>query len=119
MAQSEYEDGRVLIYSLDRFLEVSRTDIKYEIPADFDVDEYFSAFYGVSCVNGTKAELVRLKVDAWQAKYFRSLPLHPSQQEMETTAGINLGLSDSSDKNRRAYIRSDQSLSHVRLFATP
>ena len=30
---------------------------------------------------------------------------------METTAGINLGLSDSSDKNRRAYIRSDQ-ISH-------
>ena len=85
LAQSEYEDGRVLVYSLDRFLEVSRTDIKYEIPADFDVDEYFSAFYGVSCVNGIKAELVRLKVDAWQAKYFRSLPLHPSQQEMETT----------------------------------
>lgn len=85
LAQSEYEDGRLLIYSLDRFLEVSRTDVKYEIPADFDVDEHFRSFYGVSCVNGTKPELVRLKVDAWQAKYFRSLPLHPSQQEMETT----------------------------------
>lgn len=85
LAKSEYEDGRLLIYSLDRFLEVSRTDVKYEIPADFDVDEHFRSFYGVSCVNGTKPELVRLKVDAWQAKYFRSLPLHPSQQEMETT----------------------------------
>lgn len=33
----------------------------------------------------TKADFVRLRVDAWQANYFRSLPLHRSQKEIEST----------------------------------
>lgn len=84
LAASEYPDGRLLIYSLDRFSKVERTDEKYEIPEDFDVEEYFRSYYGVSA-NGAKAEVVRLRVDAWQANYFRSLPLHHSQEEVEKT----------------------------------
>ena len=82
LAASEYPDGRLLIYSLDRFTEMVRTEEKYEIPEDFDVEEYFRSSYGVSSL-GREAELVRLRVDAWQANYFRSLPLHHSQQEVE------------------------------------
>ena len=82
LAASEYPDGRLLVYSLDRFTEMVRTEEKYEIPEDFDVEEYFRSSYGVSSL-GREAELVRLRVDAWQANYFRSLPLHHSQQEVE------------------------------------
>jgi predicted DNA-binding transcriptional regulator YafY len=82
LAASEYPDGRLLIYSLDRFIEMVRTEEKYDIPEDFDVEEYFRSSYGVSSL-GREAELVRLRVDAWQANYFRSLPLHHSQQEVE------------------------------------
>ena len=82
LAASEYPDGRLLVYSLDRFSAMERTEEKYEIPEDFDVEEYFRSSYGVSSL-GREAELVRLRVDAWQANYFRSLPLHHSQQEVE------------------------------------
>ena len=82
LAASEYPDGRLLIYSLDRFTEMVRTEEKYDIPEDFDVEEYFRSSYGVSSL-GREAELVRLRVDVWQANYFRSLPLHHSQQEVE------------------------------------
>ena len=85
LATSEYPDGRLLVYGLDRILEIERTDDSYTIPDDFSVDEYFGSYYGVAAPLGAKPELVRLKIDASQVKYFRSLPLHSSQREIETT----------------------------------
>jgi predicted DNA-binding transcriptional regulator YafY len=85
LAASEYPDGRLLVYGLDRILEIERTDDSYSIPDDFSVDEYFGSYYGVAAPLGAKPELVRLKIDASQVKYFRSLPLHSSQREIETT----------------------------------
>lgn len=85
LAESEYPDKRLLIYSLDRFTKMERTDKKYIIPENFDIEEHFYSFYGVSCANVAKADFVRLRVDAWQANYFRSLPLHHSQKEIEST----------------------------------
>lgn len=85
MASSEYPDGRLLVYGLDRILEIERTDDSYTIPDDFSVDEYFGSYFGVATPLGAKLELVRLKIDASQVKYFRSLPLHHSQREIEIT----------------------------------
>ena len=85
LAASEYPDGRLLVYSLDRFTEVERTDISYTIPADFDVNEHFRSFYGVSCISNAQPEIVQLRIDASQVKFFRTLPLHHSQEEIETT----------------------------------
>lgn len=85
LAASEYPDGRLLVYSLDRFSAMERTDEKYEIPEDFDIDEHFRLYYGVSGRLDAKAEIIRLRIDASQVKFFRTLPLHPSQTEIETT----------------------------------
>ena len=59
------------------------TEKSYSIPEDFDVAEYFRNSYGVTGLSG-KPELKRIKVAASQVPYFRSLPLHHSQQEEET-----------------------------------
>ena len=58
--------------------------VPYEIPEGFDVADYFRSSYGVTGVNA-EPELVRLKVAASQVKYFRTLPLHHTQDEVETT----------------------------------
>lgn len=84
LAESDYPDGRLLVYALDRFESMERTDISYSIPESFDVEEYFQSSYGVTGV-GQKPELIHLKVVASQVKYFRTLPLHRSQAEDETT----------------------------------
>lgn len=84
LAESQYPDHRLLVYSLDRFESMEHTDEKYEIPEGFDVTEYFRNSYGVTGTKG-QPELVRIKVTASQVQYFRSLPLHHSQQEEETT----------------------------------
>ena len=51
---------------------------------DFDVEYYFRGSYGVTGV-GQQAELINLKVVASQVKYLRTLPLHHTQKEDETT----------------------------------
>ena len=84
LAESEYPDHRLLVYALDRFESMERTEEHYEIPENFDVSTYFRRSYGVTGVN-TEPQLVWLKVAASQVPYFRSLPIHNSQNEEETT----------------------------------
>ena len=70
------------IYALERMKEVSETQHAYTIPASFSAEGYFANHYGIT-VSGAP-ELVRLKVIPREARYMRSLPLHYSQQEVET-----------------------------------
>ena len=84
LAESEYADHRLLVYSLDRFEKMERLEEHYSIPEDFDVETYFRPSYGVTGRNGNP-ELIEIKVDAMQSKYLRSLPLHHSQKEIYTT----------------------------------
>ena len=48
------------------------------------VEKMFAGTYGI-IVEDIPIESVRLKVDAYQANYLRSLPLHPSQHELKRT----------------------------------
>ena len=70
------------IYSLDRILAVEPTKHKYQLPEDFDAEAYFVNTYGVTEMDG-KPQEVKISVSASQANYLRTLPLHPSQQEIE------------------------------------
>ena len=63
---------------------MERTEQTYEIPEEFNVEDYFRYSYGVTGVN-REPELLKLKVAASQVKYFRTLPLHHTQTEDETT----------------------------------
>ena len=51
----------------------------------FKADEYFSQFYGIVTGDGNTIQTIKLKVFGERANYFRSLPLHHSQEEIETT----------------------------------
>ena len=72
------------IYSLDRVVDIEELDIKAEIPKDFKADEYFSQFYGIVTGDGNTIQTIKLKVFGERVNYFRSLPLHHSQEEIET-----------------------------------
>ena len=62
--------------------EVAETQRAYTIPAHFSAEDYFAPYYGIT-VDGAP-ELIRLKVIPREARYMRSLPLHSSQEEVET-----------------------------------
>jgi len=73
------------MYALDRFLSANVGIVKFTMPKNFNAREMFAGVYGTRLYDNMKCESVVLKADARQAKYFRSLPLHSSQKEIETT----------------------------------
>ena len=82
LAQSEKPD--MIVYALDRIVGLEHTDILYKMPVDFNPEEYFASIIGVSDAH-KKPKFVTIRVNSWQSNYFRSLPLHSSQQETECT----------------------------------
>lgn len=75
--------GWPTIYALDRIVDVEELDVKAEIPQGFNAEEYFRQFYGIITGDGNVPQIIKLKVQADQAFYFRSLPIHNSQKEIE------------------------------------
>lgn len=76
--------GELTIYALDRIQKLEPTQKAFKLSAKFDASSYFSDWFGI--VHDQKyyhPETIRLKVWAKQGHYFRTLPLHPSQQEVE------------------------------------
>lgn len=83
LARSEaYKEPR--IYALDRIRAVSETQNALKIPKKFKADEFFSHYFGI-IVDDCQPETIQLKVEASQVKYYKSLPLHSSQREIEST----------------------------------
>lgn len=67
-------------YALDRVKQMSILTQKFEMPESFNAEQMFAHIVGVTT---SKADIktVKLKTTPTQAKYFRALPLHPSQSE--------------------------------------
>ena len=74
------------LYSLDRFVDMEELDRTFEIPENFDAEEYFSNYFG-AIIGDKEATDVVIRVEASQAKYFRSVPKHHSQKEIEPIDG--------------------------------
>ena len=82
VGNSVYED-KIRIYALDRFLEVNITDEPFKYPKKFKPENYFKECFGIIHDDDYSLETVKLKVDSGQANYLRSLPMHPTQKEVE------------------------------------
>jgi predicted DNA-binding transcriptional regulator YafY len=54
------------------------------MPADFSAQSYFSEYFGV-LTDDTPLTHVILRAHKWMPNYLRTLPLHHSQQELEST----------------------------------
>ena len=78
--------GQIRRYALDRILKLEPTDATFKMPRDFSVDDYFADAFGIIVEpEEYTVENIRLKVyDVnHRREYLRSLPLHPSQKEVE------------------------------------
>ena len=84
----EHEKPR--IYALDeRMKNVIPLKKNLKVPAKFNAEEFFSNYFGVIIGEG-KPSVVRIKVTADQVRYFKSLPLHKTQQVVETTSDYSV-----------------------------
>ena len=83
LGKSEGYD-KLRLYALDRIKALETTERKFKLPKKFDAAKFFEDHYGI--IIGDEdfdVEPVALKVDSWQSKYLRTLPLHHTQVEVE------------------------------------
>ena len=75
---------KLRIYALDRIKALEPTERKFKLPKKFDATKFFEDYYGI-IISDEEFDVgpVALKVDSWQSKYLRTLPLHHSQVEVE------------------------------------
>ncbi len=78
------------IIAFDRMVEVQPTDVPFKHPDDFDAESYFSLDYGMGVGFNVQPADIILKVNARQRNYIDTLPLHPSQKEIETHEDYSL-----------------------------
>ena len=81
--------NQLRVYSLDRITGLKPTSEKYILPADFDGETYFKDTYGVSSME-YQPQPIEIKVVAIEANYFRTLPLHHSQEEIERNENFSI-----------------------------
>ena len=73
-------DGLIKTYSLDRISRLNLLQETFTMPGDVNPSEFFRDCFGI-ITNKNSAKRIVLRVEPTQAKYFRALPLHLSQQE--------------------------------------
>ena len=72
-------------FALDRMNSVTISETPFTVPKSFNAQNFFSTRYGVLQYEGEKPVRIKIKGSAHQANYFRTLPLHSSQKEIEKT----------------------------------
>lgn len=70
-------------FALDRMTNVALQEENFKRDPKFDLEKMFSGSYGI-IVEDIPVESIWLKVEAHQANYLRSLPLHRSQMELNS-----------------------------------
>lgn len=76
------KDGMIKTYALDRMSDLAiEADKPFDYPEGFSPHEFFKDCFGIITTQNEPKRIV-LRVEPTQAKYFRALPLHTSQQEV-------------------------------------
>ena len=73
------------VYALDRIVSLEETNEDFVFPTDFDAEAFFKDCYGVLCGTNDKAQKIVLRAYPPYISYLRTLPLHASQKELEST----------------------------------
>lgn len=77
------KDRKPHMYALDRMLSVEVLPETFKMPEEINAREWFKTIYGVRKYDDMKIQRVLIKAYGKQVRYFRSLPLHSSQEEVE------------------------------------
>lgn len=72
-------------FALDRIMDLEMTDDEFIFPKNFSPKAYYSGSIGIWVNESVKPERVVLRAYGQMAKYFCTLPLHPSQKEIIET----------------------------------
>jgi predicted DNA-binding transcriptional regulator YafY len=79
------KDGEIKSFGLDRLTELVITSRKFELPADYNTEEYYRYCFGIMSPNREQPREVVLSFDPDQGKYIKTLPLHETQRVLIDT----------------------------------
>lgn len=74
-------ERRIKTYALDRMSDLLILQDTFVEDQAFDAEEYFRYSFGIVFTN-SEVKRIALRTDPRQAKYFRALSLHPTQEEV-------------------------------------
>ena len=78
------DNAKIKLYALDRMVKIRVTDDRFTPPEGLDPAGYLSGAFGVAVYDDIRPCTIRVRVSGDGVKYLRTLPLHASQQEIET-----------------------------------
>lgn len=83
----EYDSIRSYALDGDRFSNLKILDLKFKYPEDFSPQDFFRDNYSTLVDDRKKNPVTIVRVLVWEKQnfYFRSVPLHHSQQEIYTS----------------------------------
>lgn len=79
------ENGQFKTFSLDRMRSLTMTEESFEPIEGFSAHDYYADYFGV-LTDGTPMVHIVIRAYGKMANYLRTLPIHSSQQELESTA---------------------------------
>jgi predicted DNA-binding transcriptional regulator YafY len=85
---SEYSKG-MRIYMLDRAADARMLGESFDMPEEFDAEAFFEEFHGVHPSRSEKV-CVKVKFLASKRVLVRTIPLHSTQKEIETTSSYSV-----------------------------
>lgn len=74
------------VYALDRIMSLKETGNSFEYPKDFNAEIFFKDCYGVICGTNDEVQKIVLRAYPPYVNYLRTLPLHTSQKELNSTS---------------------------------
>ena len=85
VAEPDNHHHGISIFALERMENIKLTDDKMTPSNKVTAKEYFDGCFGVNHSDNQKPEIIKIKVYKAQVEYVRALPIHESQEEIETT----------------------------------
>ncbi len=74
------KDGNIKSFALDRLSHLEITNLVYQYPADYNIEEVYRYCFGIISPNGEEPQDIILSFEEFQGKYIKTLPLHHTQQ---------------------------------------
>jgi proteasome accessory factor B len=76
----DLKDGQIKSFALDRLTNLEITNIKFDYPYTFDIEQRYRYCFGIISPNDKEPHEIILSFDNDQGKYIKTLPLNETQE---------------------------------------
>lgn len=89
LGKSERKNHDLGVFALDRMTDLSETDEPFKLDPSFDAETFFKNYFGVYIGEQEPPQRIILRAYGIMVHYLNTLPLHPSQKEINRTESFS------------------------------